>query len=137
MLDNALNELPRPGPLTGACLDLAEPDLYQGLRFYTKGTGPHDFRSNEYSNEQIINEGLAFDNGWGGTPQRESKIQFEEWDVDTYQVEQLQVAANGNICGQCDISFEREDEETAGNILTEDIHDILKRAFKEYELECA
>jgi len=106
-----------------------EPELYQGLRFYTRGS--EDWRSSDYSSEQIINEGLAFDNGYGGASPRDSAIRFEKWGDGSYGVEQLQVAANGNICGQCDISFEREDEETYGNILTEDLHEILKRALLE------
>lgn len=109
-----------------------EPELYQGLRFYTRGSDDKGYR--DYTTDQIIAEGLAFDSGYGGASPRDSAIRFEEWGDDTYSVEQLQVAANGNICGQCDISYEREDEETAGNILTEDLHEILKRALLESEV---
>lgn len=99
------------------------PLLYRGLGFYAEG----DHKA--YSYESLINEGLAYENGYGCRRPEDSRIVFGEgYDEEMYYIELLQVAANGNICGQCDISFEREDEETAGNILKEDLHDILNKA---------
>lgn len=105
-----------------------EPGLYQGLSFYLSGSD----RDQQYKHEQIINEGLAEESGWGYENPRPSEFVFTDYDEEVINLEQLQVAANGNICGQCDISFDREDEETYGNILKQDINEII---FSAYEAE--
>ena len=114
-----------------------EPLLYRGLRFYRMADEDKD---HDYSNDQIIHEGNAYENGYGTNNPRPSALEFDvdEWgDEEHLRVEQVQVAANGNICGQCDISFEREDKETSGNILKEDLNTILIRAHEAQELTLA
>ena len=106
-----------------------EPHLYQALSFYHSGSG---FASEEEIGFlQVIDEGYAAEYQIGRQPARSSLFSFvdgfgEEGEI---TLDTLQVAANGNICGQCDISFEREDKETYGNILTQDINEIITVAY--------
>lgn len=69
------------------------------------------------------------ENGMGVGEQRNSEFVFDEYDDGSINLEMLQVAANGNVCGQCDISFDREDEDTYGNILKKDILEIISEAY--------
>jgi organic radical activating enzyme len=110
-----------------------QPLLYQGLSFYHRGSDSP--MEQDYTDSQIIQEGLAYENGYGKAYPRPSQFVFDEYDEGSFYVEQLQVAANGNICGQCDISFEREDEETYGNILERDINEIISAAYEAEQLE--
>ena len=95
------------------------PRLYEGLKFYVPG------KHNDYKMDALYNEGLAFDNGWGTRNPESSRFYFDGED----SVETVQIAANGNVCGQCDISFEREDEETYGSILDKPLDKILEEAY--------
>jgi len=104
--------------------DAKEPDaIYPGLAFF-RNDGYH-----EYKDQGIIMEGLAFENGIGYRCPESSMIKFEDYGEESVSVAMIQIAANGNICGQCDISFDREDEETSGNILTDGLSEILSRAY--------
>ena len=108
-----------------------DPALYQGLRFYHRAE-EEGVMERQIRGEQIINEGNAQETGWGGRNPEPSELVFDDgWDDEEFGVEQVQIAANGNVCGQCDISFDREDEETAGNLLKEDLKDILARAYEQ------
>jgi len=108
-----------------------DPALYQGLRFYHRAE-EEGVMERQMREGQIINEGNAEETGWGSISQKPSELTFDDgWDDEEFSVEQVQIAANGNVCGQCDISFEREDEETAGNILKDSLHNILARAYEQ------
>lgn len=100
--------------------------FYKGLKFYVED----DDKDHRYRDSQIINEGIAFDSGWGTRNPEPSQLVFNDYDEDIITIEMIQIAANGNVCGQCDISFEREDEETSGNILTEGLSEIIQRAYE-------
>jgi organic radical activating enzyme len=105
------------------------PELYAGLRFYHESDSMYADEGN-YKTSQILSEGLAYDNGFGKGEQRNSEFVFEEYDEETINIAMMQVAANGNICGQCDISFDREDEDTYGNILEKDVNLIINEAYE-------
>jgi organic radical activating enzyme len=107
------------------------PELYAGLRFYNDPDNTYA-EENHYKESQVLSEGLAYENGFGRGEIRNSEFVFEEYDDDTINIEMMQVAANGNICGQCDISFDREDEETYGNILKKDVNEIINGAYEVY-----
>ena len=108
-----------------------DPELYAGLRFYHESNSD-DAEEDHYDNRQILSEGIAYENGFGVGVQKGSEFVFEEYDEETIDIEMVQVAANGNICGQCDISFEREDDETYGNILKKDVNEIINDAYEVY-----
>lgn len=104
-----------------------EPDaIYPGLAFFRND----GYRA--YKESGIISEGLAEENGLGWRPQESSKIKFDNYGEETIDVEMIQIAANGNITGQCDISFDREDEEAAGNILTDGLAEVISKTYEGY-----
>jgi len=107
--------------------------IYKGLKFYVEDEG----KSHDYKETQIINEGLAFESGLGHQDQRPSQFEFNDYDEGSITIEMIQIAANGNVCGQCNISFEREDEETSGNLLTEGLSEIIQRAYENLIKEAA
>lgn len=108
--------------------DLKEPQqIYRGLKFFNDHTALQP-----YKEQGIINEGLAYENGIGYRQPESSMIKFNDYGEDSIDVEMIQIATNGNVCGQCDISFEREDEETSGNILTEGLSEILIKTYEGY-----
>jgi organic radical activating enzyme len=108
-------------------------EVYKGLKFYVEDEG----KSHDYKENQIVNEGLAYENGFGHQDKRPSQFEFNDYDEDSINIEMIQIAANGNVCGQCDISFEREDEETSGNILTEGLSEIIQGAYESLIKEAA
>lgn len=99
------------------------PHVYEGLSFFMG-----DRRHGPTSEEGVINEGRAYDNGIG----RRRSVEVGSFEVDdTPNIEQvlgtLFVAANGNVSSICDISYARMDEEPIGNVLKTPLIDIIRQ----------
>jgi len=105
--------------------------LYSALKFFnTEGHGPA-------SEEAIIREGRARENGFGKRQYRQ-----EEWDIDAEDGSEyvsvnntLHIAVNGNVMPGCDFSFARVDRERVGNVLREPLKDIIARQVQAQELK--
>ena len=107
-----------------------EPELYKALAFY------HHNEYKMYEDSQIFSEGHAYANGIGERLPESSGFEFNDLDdPDTIQLRMLQISANGNVCGQCDISFERADKETLGNMLTGDLREIVSKEYYAQQIQ--
>ena len=94
--------------------------IYKVLKFYhpKENSGPID-------SEQLLGEGRAAEN-YLTDKAPETLYKFNlEGDEDLY-IEDLYVAANGNIVSNCNMSFNRIDKESFGNVLTESLENIIK-----------
>ena len=98
------------------------PELYKGLAFYR-------FDERDISDKALINDGKSFEYGIGSRSEYPADFIFDEYDSEDTCVEELYISSNGNVVGSCNMSFERVDEESLGNILTEDLEDIILREY--------
>ena len=105
--------------------------LYSALKFFnTEGHGPA-------SEEAIIREGRARENGFG-----KRKYRQESWDIDAEDGSEyvsvnntLHIAVNGNVMPGCDFSFARVDRERVGNVLREPLKEIIARQISTLKLK--
>ena len=96
-----------------------ETPLYNALRFYND-----EDRRSEISDQSLISEGRAMEYGLGYG----RSVKHDGFDVDEDRVDSMvYISSNGNVTDGCDFSFERIDEESIGNILTENLTDIIKK----------
>ena len=106
------------------------PDEFDGVSFFNPPI------KNEFllhSNDWIINEGRAEQNEIGRRRKEDSALLYyfdydDDADKRDIHVDTLYIAANGNVIGNCDCSFERIDNESMGNVYDDSIMDIVKRA---------
>lgn len=89
-----------------------EYSILKGLSFYDNSKENYDLWKN------LINEGRAYDNGMGVRNPRPEAIPYGLEEEDSSDIDELYIAANGNIFGDCDCSFERVDEEAVLTIDT-------------------
>jgi MoaA/NifB/PqqE/SkfB family radical SAM enzyme len=98
-----------------------DPQIYPALKFFNPdGHGPSDER-------YVISEGRANENCIGGRSYTPETLELDVNDDYVSVNSTLHVSANGNVFPGCDASYERIDEETIGNILTEDLKVIIDR----------
>jgi hypothetical protein len=96
---------------------------YEALRFYQP-----EGRDKDISWDTIINEGMAEYNGIGKREIHIPKFSVEQDGYGDVRVEEMvYVSANGNVISACDCSYTRIDDESMGNILTEDLKTIVLR----------
>jgi len=106
--------------------DTLEPELYQGLAFYSLKYDEEHL--NRYGAEaRLIGEGRAEENCL--TPHKHA-LESIFYDIDEngdLRIEStVYVAANGNVFHDCDSSFNRVDENAMGNVLHTSIEDLYR-----------
>lgn len=105
-----------------------------GERYYKEVEFFHGSKS-DYIREPL-NEGNAAKNGVGNHDPEQQK----PWEVSEYYGEfqvnegHVYISANGNIVSNCNMSYERIDQEAKGNILKDNLEDVI-RSFCIYEEE--
>lgn len=75
--------------------------------------------------ERVLGEGRAIETQTGF----ESQKQQTPWELnsDDYVIEpEVYISANGNVVSECDMSFDRIDRESKGNVLTQSLPDIIE-----------
>jgi hypothetical protein len=92
------------------------------------GEFPPYFRLNERHNQifRVLSEGRALETGWGN----EAPEQQTPWELNhtgDYVIDPLvYVSANGNVVSCCNMSFDRIDRESKGNVLETSLPAILE-----------
>lgn len=99
-----------------------------GKKYY--GEHPPYFNPNIRSGEILepIAEGRAIETGVGWRdPDMQKPWELSTYsDGDTYVRDEVYVAANGNVVSSCNMSFDRIDEESKGNVLQTPLSEIIE-----------
>ena len=108
-------------------MDCSEPEMYQILSIYGKKYSEEVKK--KYGEGNIINEGRA---NWNGLSQHNHSLESiwlgedEDGSGNLRLESTLYISANGNIMTDCDCAFERIDDECIGNILTDNLEEVLR-----------
>ena len=93
--------------------------LYEALSFYNK-----EERKGKIPFEALLNEGMAYLNGYGTREVKHDGFDIEE--DDELRVDNLvYISSNGSVVDGCDFSYDRIDEESLGNIMHESLSNII------------
>lgn len=96
---------------------------------------PYRFFYDEVKNENIenvLNKGLAYENGVGEINKEPNRLYVEQYD-NYLEVETIYVNARGDVLTDCDLSYEEQEEYKIGNILNENLEDIVMREYNRLE----
>lgn len=96
------------------------PPIFKALKFFREDSHNIDILS-------LISEGRAA--LMGDRDVSVSDFDVQSWD-NSITVDNLYIAANGNVISDCDYSYERVDSECFGNVLERPLMDILKPYIK-------